>query len=602
MKRFLLVSVLTLAGAACEQQSEHLTEPAGSEAPILTIRDAVHNSGARGFFFLPPIVAQPAYGGVFDASLDPVVTICVPTLTDCDPTIATFGTTSESGEEAVRLSLQDEHYAVNWHTDEYALSSSATYRIQISVGGFDLGYADVDVVDSGKELKNVDTGEFIALKDGRTLPIKFRLELGSVPAVGPAGGTVGDETGGVDLTVPTGALTETVVVLIDPSEGHPTVPGLVPGTAFEFAPEGLSFTSPAVLTVAYDEANLPAGVSEEDLRLHKLVAGEWFGVVGSSVDEGMNTVTGLIDGFSVYGIVAVAGEIVWAIESSGTTERLLEVWGSSRTDIYAAGDGAALLRSDGQSWILQGQSVLPPDFEFRGLSGIPGLTHDVIAGGASATIGSAVYHFNGAAWARLGGFPPGGNTNGAVRGLSDGYFGLIVGNQQNLEGRIWAPTSVNTIGLEWAGGQNTALLGAWGNSHDGTGFAVGLSELILHNDGSGWVQQHVSPGGTTLQSVWGAAVDDVIAVGENGVILRYDGTSWSAESSGTTSALMEVFGSASDDVYAVGVDATVLHYDGSVWTPIDVGVVADFFGVWVSAEGRTVYMVGTDGVIVSGQK
>jgi len=34
-------------------------------------------------------------------------------------------------------------------------------------------------VDDGSELKNVDTDEFIALLDDRTLPIKFYIGVGS---------------------------------------------------------------------------------------------------------------------------------------------------------------------------------------------------------------------------------------------------------------------------------------------------------------------------------------------------------------------------------------------------------------------------------------
>lgn len=43
-----------------------------------------------------------------------------------------------------------------------------------------LGHADVDLVDKGSQLKNVETGQFIALLDGRTLPIKFRIEEGAL--------------------------------------------------------------------------------------------------------------------------------------------------------------------------------------------------------------------------------------------------------------------------------------------------------------------------------------------------------------------------------------------------------------------------------------
>ncbi len=48
----------------------------------------------------------------------------------------------------------------------------------MNVGDRELGHADVDVVASGGELKNVDTDGFIPLLDDRTLPIKFRIEEG----------------------------------------------------------------------------------------------------------------------------------------------------------------------------------------------------------------------------------------------------------------------------------------------------------------------------------------------------------------------------------------------------------------------------------------
>ena len=51
-----------------------------------------------------------------------------------------------------------------------------------AVQGKALGYADVDVVGTGKDLKNINTGEFVALLDDRTLPIKFLAEDGAVDA------------------------------------------------------------------------------------------------------------------------------------------------------------------------------------------------------------------------------------------------------------------------------------------------------------------------------------------------------------------------------------------------------------------------------------
>jgi hypothetical protein len=78
---------------------------------------------------------------------------------------------------------EDELYIVNWHTDEFGLDPEKVYRVRVFVGAIEVGFADVDLVNSGGLLKNVDTGEFIPLLDGRTLPIKFRLEVGVLPPV-----------------------------------------------------------------------------------------------------------------------------------------------------------------------------------------------------------------------------------------------------------------------------------------------------------------------------------------------------------------------------------------------------------------------------------
>jgi len=73
-----------------------------------------------------------------------------------------------------------QYYQVDWHTDLFNLDPAKTYRLNVVVGGIVLGFADVDVVSNGSALKNVNTNEFVPLKDGRTLPIKFRIERGAL--------------------------------------------------------------------------------------------------------------------------------------------------------------------------------------------------------------------------------------------------------------------------------------------------------------------------------------------------------------------------------------------------------------------------------------
>ncbi|MFQ5826374.1 MAG: PKD domain-containing protein, partial [Dehalococcoidia bacterium] len=63
-----------------------------------------------------------------------------------------------------------------------------------------------------------------------------------------------------------------------------------------------------------------------------------------------------------------------------------------------------------------------------------------------------------------------------------------------------------------------------------------------------------------LYGVWGSSATDVFAVGIGGTIVHYNGTSWSAMSSGTTDLLWGVWGSSATDVFAVGIGGIILHY------------------------------------------
>lgn len=133
------------------------------------------------------MVPNPQSPGTFDPGITPTVSICAVVDSDCGTaaadTIAVFTTTTGPGSELVRADPVGQTYIVNWHTDAFALDTLRTYRISVSVLGSRIGYADVDVVSSGKDVKNVATGEFVPLVDGRTLPIKFRAEVGMVTSV-----------------------------------------------------------------------------------------------------------------------------------------------------------------------------------------------------------------------------------------------------------------------------------------------------------------------------------------------------------------------------------------------------------------------------------
>jgi hypothetical protein len=166
--KFAAPAALLLAVAACSGDVTSPVEP-GPAGPAQTISDAAHAGAVPGFYFLPPMVPAPSYSGTFDGGLQPRVEICELAGTVCVTTLATYDAT---------VSPASQSYQVNWHTNQFNLDPAKTYRISVFVGTFQLGFADVDVVSTGKELKNVDTQQYIPLQDDRTLPIKFRIETG----------------------------------------------------------------------------------------------------------------------------------------------------------------------------------------------------------------------------------------------------------------------------------------------------------------------------------------------------------------------------------------------------------------------------------------
>jgi len=172
MRRSLVVAIAgTALLVACSEQSP--VELAEVPQPEFAISDGA-SGGNEHFYFLPPMVKSPSYSGTFDPTLSPVVVI-------------KQGETVLGELEAV-LDENNEQYHANWHTVEYGLSTDLMYRLSVQVDGYEVGFADIDMVENGSGLRHVQTDDYIGLVDGRTLPVKFRLEDGWEPE--PAGASV----------------------------------------------------------------------------------------------------------------------------------------------------------------------------------------------------------------------------------------------------------------------------------------------------------------------------------------------------------------------------------------------------------------------------
>ncbi len=108
----------------------------------------------------------------------------------------------------------------------------------------------------------------------------------------------------------------------------------------------------------------------------------------------------------------------------------------------------------------------------------------------------------------------------------------------------------------------------------------------------GWCWQYPLPHGNQIDAAWGAADDDIWAVGPAGSITRWDGFEWSEVPSGVTEDLEGIWGFGPDDIWAVGVNGVVLHWDGSEWSAHVVDERDDLRAVW-GVDGGDFWVIGT---------
>ena len=191
-----------------------------------------------------------------------------------------------------------------------------------------------------------------------------------------------------------------------------------------------------------------------------------------------------------------------------------------------------------------------------------------------------------------------------ISGTSDSDIFAVggLGGVAHYNGSDWSP-------MDPGAGRACDFSAVWCNSPSDV-FAVGTDGWIMHYDGSSWI--HMDSGtGIDLHDVWGSAPDDVFALGMyrttpiydpgeptflRGVVLQYDGSSWSqmVESGSIRNA---IWGSSSADVFAVGEGGAISHYDGASWSAMASGTTNNLNGVWGSS-GSDVFAVGDNGTIL----
>jgi len=288
----------------------------------------------------------------------------------------------------------------------------------------------------------------------------------------------------------------------------------------------------------------------------------------------------------------------WSTQFSDAQLFLGAVWGTSGTDVFAVGRGT-ILHYDGLAWTSQATLSAVDFTDVWGRSG-----SDVFAVGVISIVYGVVYHYDGTSWSSVPGPPQ----------VPLGVWGrpgelIVVGSRVplNLVGP-YRGVIAQYDGSQWTEYPWPNLRGVWASSGRNA-VAVGGGGTILHYDGAAW---HVDSSGTdkVLEDVWGAAPNDVFAVGGgvsfsngvpssfSGVILHYDGNSWRTQLL-PSDDVRAVWGRSGKDVYAVETHGGLLHYDGSTWTQAVSGTstpLAGAFGIWVHS-ANDIYAVGAEDTV-----
>jgi len=115
-----------------------------------------------------------------------------------------------------------------------------------------------------------------------------------------------------------------------------------------------------------------------------------------------------------------------------------------------------------------------------------------------------------------------------------------------------------------------SFTGVW-SAGNGVALAVGGRGTILRRAATGaWTPDTLDPAyaNAFLLGVWGSSPDNVYVVGNQGLLLRFDGATWRRIPLGTVENLNVVRGTSPTDVFVAGTGGLLFHYDGASWSHV----------------------------------
>ena len=229
--------------------------------------------------------------------------------------------------------------------------------------------------------------------------------------------------------------------------------------------------------------------------------------------------------------IAVAGDLGTILQLTGTTwKTITNSMGTDAMRAIAIGPGTA------------------PSTYFAGDKGttlvLGNTSSSVMAGGIKASV--TIYGLSQ-------------NPNGSAIDL---YLGGAInpsnGFAESWDGNNGTTAQTGGSGVSIVGNINAMLCGNMYHYAAGDNGAI-IRRLSAGNNSGKWMTV-TNPAARTLRGMWSSSDSNIVAVGDGGTIVQYDGSTWTPPVSGVTANLRAVWGSGSTNIYAVGDNGTVLHY------------------------------------------
>jgi hypothetical protein len=232
--------------------------------------------------------------------------------------------------------------------------------------------------------------------------------------------------------------------------------------------------------------------------------------------------------------------------------------GVADNDLWSVSPYGTIHHWDGAAW--EAITTAPSDYDgkerpqYLAIDGVGGKVW------ALGQLGSGA-HFDGTEWSSI--------ENPIAPYASTGIWARAADD-------VWA---VGDRVFRWDGTQWNAFADIAGNSIWGASetdvWVINSGGRSFHYDGTTW-SESILPS-APYYDVWGSSTNDVWVVGLRG-IAHWNGTSWS-EALKTDLPLRGIWGSGANDVWAAGENGLIMHFDGNTWTEVENDDVINFRAV-----------------------